>query len=102
MNKPKVSQAKVSKAKVSDEKKLAKLVEQMIDTGADTAEEIHRAVLDLPITMLESLGLEDTAAGVRKVQDASIGAIYDLIHDINHTVADLAKDLLKQRKGGGN
>ena len=45
------------------------------------------------------LGLEDTANEVKKVQDSSIGAAYNLIHEINHKVADLATDLLEQRRG---
>ena len=84
--------------KISDEQKLTRLVERIIDQGADTAEEINRAVLDLPVTVLESLGLEETADGVKKIQDSSIGAIYELIHDINHRVADLATDLLEASK----
>ena len=82
--------------KVSEEQKLTRLVERIIDEGANTAEDINRAVLDLPVTLLESLGLEETADDVKRVQDSSIGAIYTLIHDINHQVADLATDLLEQ------
>jgi len=92
-----MAQRKAGKArKTSDEQTLTRLVEDMIDKGADTAEEINRAILDLPVTMLENLGLQDTADGVAKVQDSSIGAIYKLIRDINHEVADLAADLLEQ------
>ena len=115
MNKPKVSRAKpaarkatASKAKASkpaarkrsasDNQKLAKLVEEAIDKGANTAEEIHRSVMDMPVTVLESLGLASTAKKVKKVQDSSIGALYELIHEINHSVGRLAKDVLKQRK----
>jgi len=97
-SKPKTSKAKVSKTKVSDELRLTRLVEDVIDKGANTAEEINRAILDLPVTVLESLGLGDTAEHVKKVQDSSIGAIYTLIRDINHKVADLATDLLEQKK----
>ena len=82
--------------KIDEEQKLTRLVEEIIDKGANTAEEINRAILDLPVTVLESLGLEETADDVKKVQDSSIGAIYKLIHDINHKVADLATDLLEQ------
>ena len=85
--------------KPSEEQTLTRLVEDIIDKGADTAEEINRAVLDLPVTVLESLGLEETADDVKKVQDSSIGAIYKLIHEVNHKVADLATDLLEQRGG---
>jgi hypothetical protein len=121
MNKPKVSRAKatkpaarkakakVSKAKVSkpaarkrsasDNQKLAQLVEEAIDKGANTAEEIHRSVMDMPVTVLESLGLASAAKKVKKIQDSSIGALYELIHEINHSVGRLAKDMLKQRKG---
>ena len=63
------------------------------------AEEINRAILDLPITVLDSLGMENTANEVKRVQDSSIGAIYQLVHDINHKVADLATELLEQREG---
>ena len=33
--------------------------------------------------------------------DSTIGAIYTLIRDINHKVADLATDLLEQKKPKG-
>jgi uncharacterized protein YaaR (DUF327 family) len=77
---------------------LTRLIEEAIDKGADTAEEINRAILDLPITVLDSLGMENTSNEVKKVQDSTIGAIYQLVHDINHKVADLATELLEQRK----
>ena len=91
----------MTKQKVDDDQKLTRLIEEFIDKGADTAEEINRAVLDLPVTVLDSLGLEDTANEVKKVQDSSLGAVYNLIHEINHKVADLATDLLEQRTGNG-
>ena len=77
---------------------LTQLIMDVIDKGADTAEEIHRAVLELPITVLDELGLQDTASEVKKVQDRSIGAIYKFVHDINHKVADLANELLEQQE----
>lgn len=80
---------------------LTQLITDAIDKGADTAEEIHRAVLDLPVTVLDGLGLEDTASTVKRAQDISLGAIYEIIHDINHKVADLAEELLEQRKEKG-
>jgi hypothetical protein len=85
--------------KIADEvQTLTRLVEEIIDKGANTAEEINRAVLELPVSVLDSLGLEDTAIEVGIVQDSSIGAIYKLIHDINHRVADLATELLEKRQ----
>ena len=76
---------------------LARVIEEVIDKGASSAEEIHRAVGELPITVLENLGLGDTAGDVKRIQDRSIGAIYGMIRNINHKVADIAVDLLEQR-----
>jgi uncharacterized protein YaaR (DUF327 family) len=98
MSKATASKPKVKKPKASDEARLARLVEDVIDKGANTAEEINRAILNLPVTVLENLGLGDTAEHVKKVQDSSIGAIYTLIRDINHKVADLATELLDKKR----
>ena len=82
---------------MSEDKALAQLVEEAVDKGASTAEEIHRSIAELPITMLEQLGLfEKTAGDVKKIQDASIGAIYDVIRDINHSVGKLAGEILAE------
>lgn len=83
--------------KQDNEQQLTRLIEDVIEKGANTAEEINRAVLDLPVSVLDSLGLEDTASDVKEIQDRSIGAIYQFIHDVNHRVADLATELLEQR-----
>jgi beta-galactosidase len=51
------------------------------------------------LDVLERLDLfEKTVKDVRKVQDTSIGAIYDLIHKVNREVARLATELLEPRE----
>ena len=81
----------------TDEKELTKLIEETIDKGATTAEDIHRAITSLPITMLERLGAsEEATQGARKIQDSTIGSIYELVHDINHKVLGLANDLIAE------
>ena len=82
---------------MSEDKALTELVEEAVDKGATTAEEIHRSIADLPITVLERRGLFEKSVGdVKKISDASIGAIYDVIRDVNHSVAKLANDLLDE------
>ncbi len=83
---------------MSDEKALSELIEEVVDQGATTVEEIHRAIAEMPLGVLDELGLlERTTKDVRRVQDASIGAIYGLIRDVNHKVAGLAAELLEGR-----
>ena len=62
-----------------DVKKLAHRVRETVDEGANAAEEIHKRVASLPLDVLERLdALEDVVKDVRKVQEQSIGAVYDL------------------------
>ncbi len=80
----------------SEATRLADLVQQAVDDGANTAEEIHKAVADLPLEVLAKLDIfKETAKDVRRVQDASIGAIYDVVHRVNREVAKLARELAK-------
>jgi hypothetical protein len=84
---------------MSDDRTLSELIEEIVEKGATTAEEIHRAIAELPLNVLERLDLfEQATSEVRKVQDTSIGAIYDLIRNVNHKVAQLSGELLERRR----
>ena len=81
----------------SDKQKLAKLIEDAVDKGATTAEEIHRSIAELPISILESLGFgEKPIQEVRQIQDTAIGAIYDFVRDINHNIAEMADGIIEK------
>jgi hypothetical protein len=82
----------------TDERKaLAKFIQDAIDKGATTVEEVHKSIADLPLTMLEeSELLRGAAKEVKRVQDHTIGAIYDLIRGINKRVGTLASELLTE------
>jgi hypothetical protein len=34
---------------------------------------------------------------VKRIHDQTVGAIYDLVRDVNHKLADFAADLVEQR-----
>jgi hypothetical protein len=91
--------AKATKREVRVEaRKLADLVQREIDDGATTVEEIHKAIANLPLDILERLDVfEEMVKDVRKVQETSIGAIYDVIRRVNHEVGNYAKELLEGR-----
>ena len=76
-------------------KALASFIQDAIDKGATTVEEIHKSIADLPLKMLEeSELLKRPAKEMRRVQDQTIGAIYDVIRGINQEVGTLASELL--------
>jgi hypothetical protein len=78
-------------------RRLTNLVQRSIDDGANTVEEIHRSIANMPLDVLERLDLfKQTVKDVRKVQDTSIGAIYELIHKVNREVAKLATEMLER------
>jgi len=80
-------------------KDIADLVEEAIDKGATTVEEIHKSIADLPLKVLEKINiLKKPIKEVRRVQDYSIGAVYDLIREINERAGKLASDMLRKRK----
>jgi hypothetical protein len=79
-------------------RRLAHLVEQAVDDGADSVEEVHRSIANTPLDVLERLDVfKETVKDVRRIQDTSIGAIYDLIHKVNREAAKLANELLRRR-----
>jgi hypothetical protein len=76
-------------------KSVTKVIQEAIDRGATTVEEIHKSVADLPLKVLEERPLlKGPAREVRRVQDRTIGAVYDLVREINQQVGNLASDLL--------
>ena len=76
---------------------MAGFVQDAIDKGATTVEEIHKSIADLPLDILEgSELLRGPAKEVRRVQDLTIGAIYDVIRRINRQIGTLASELLDQ------
>jgi hypothetical protein len=84
---------------MSNKKNIADLVEEAVDQGATTVEEIHKAIADLPLRILEEVDILKKPVGeIRKVQDHSIRAVYDLIREINERVGDLASDVLSRRR----
>jgi len=72
-------------------------IQESVDEGAKTAEEIHRAIADLPLEVLERAEVfGKTARQIRDVQDKAIGAVYDLVRDINKRVGTYSADLVER------
>jgi hypothetical protein len=68
-------------------------VRKAIDRGADAAESIHKQVAELPLAPFRGVeALEGALKDVRRIQDRSIRAIYDLVRDINHELMRLVEE----------
>ena len=71
-------------------------IEKTVDRGATTAEEIHRAIADLPFEALERLGVLETSGGeIKRIHDDTVSAVYDLVRQVNHKIARFAHDVIE-------
>ncbi len=74
-------------------------LKRVVDRNTEAAERVHRALMGFPLDVLEQLDLlERPVARVRKLQNRSIGATYDLVRGIEREVAQLVRrpDAAKQ------
>lgn len=68
-------------------------IREAVDRGADAAESIHKQVAKLPLAPFEGVEpLEGALKDVRRMQERAIGAIYDLVRDINRELVRLAEE----------
>ena len=81
----------------ADRKTMIRFVQDAIDKGATTVEEVHKAIADLPLEILERNDLlKEPAKEVKRLQDHTLGAIYDVIREINGQVGAYASGLLAE------
>jgi hypothetical protein len=81
----------------SERKTLIRFIQEAIDKGATTVEEVHKSIANLPLRILEERQLlRGPAREVKRLQDQTIGAIYDVIRDINERAGNYASELLAE------
>jgi hypothetical protein len=81
----------------NETRKLADMVHDAVNRGATTAQEIHKSIADLPLEVLEEIEpLEKLVKRVRKAQERSISAVYELVREINDEVAKVTRDILPE------
>jgi hypothetical protein len=72
------------------------LIQEAVDQGATTVEQIHKVIADLPFGVLEQSGLlDDTTSSVRDTSQRTIGGVYDAIRRINREIGELASHVLE-------
>ena len=72
------------------------LVQDAIDRGATSVEQVHRTIAAMPLEALKKVapGPATTAQGL---QDQTIGSIYDTIRTLNDQAGEVAQRLLGDR-----
>lgn len=83
-------------------KNLKDLVQEAIDKGATTVEEVHLSVASKPLELLEQMVPEKTPAkDIEAFQQKTIGSVYDMIRQVNQAVGEIAGSLLEKMPGEG-
>ncbi|MGQ0697418.1 MAG: hypothetical protein ACT4PZ_04165 [Panacagrimonas sp.] len=74
---------------------LQKIVEQTIEDGATTVEQVHRSIASMPFDVLEKIdALQEPVNKVRDIHDQTVGNIYETIRLLNDRVGEIARGLL--------
>lgn len=72
---------------------LKDMIQEAVDQGATTVQQIHEFIADLPFEALEKSGLlEEDKLKLREKQKRTIGMVYGAIRRINHQVGELISD----------
>jgi hypothetical protein len=71
------------------------LLQQAIDKGTTTAEEVHQAIARMPLDVLQRIAPNlPLAKTVADVQRLTIGTVYDAIRLVNKNAGQIAEQLL--------
>ncbi|MBU2490021.1 MAG: hypothetical protein KKA60_11585 [Proteobacteria bacterium] len=74
---------------------LRKTVEDLVNKGVTSVEEIHKKIADMPFSRLEEIApLQDTAKSVHDIHDKTVGGIYETIRLVNKKVGEFAEEIL--------
>lgn len=76
-------------------KDLKDLVQQAIDDGATSAEEVHNRISAMPFDQLEKVAaIEGLVKSARGLHDQSVQSVYDAIREVNRRAWKLADEAL--------
>jgi len=77
---------------------LKDLVQDAIDKGATSVEEIHKKIADLPFDTLEQAGLMDNT--LKDKHNQLLSGIYNTIRNVNKQIGDFATDIFEKIEDG--
>ena len=72
------------------------LIQEAVDKGATSVEQIHKTIAELPLSALEKRGLlGEEGSKALGALDASIGTVYEAIRSVNREIGELASGLFE-------
>ncbi|MEW6440874.1 MAG: hypothetical protein AB1640_08035 [bacterium] len=84
---------------LSDIKRLKDAVQEIVDKGVTSVEQIHKSIAEIPFKHLEQTApprVKPYVEPVKNAQDAIVGAVYDVIRKVNRQVGALADEVLQK------
>jgi len=80
-------------AKLEKFELLKDAIQQAIDRGTTSVEQIHKQIADLPFEFLETTGLlKEDKLGLRDKHRRTIGLVYSTIRSVNRQIGELISD----------
>lgn len=72
------------------------LIQEAVDKGATSVEQIHQAIASMPLDALAKRGLlEEELSSAKEAHNETIGTVYDAIRRVNQEVGNLASELIE-------
>lgn len=79
---------------------LKDLLQEAIDKGTSSVEEMHRSIAALPFAVLERIEpLAASAKTANELQQQGIGFVYEAIRTVNRMAGEIAEELLRRTRG---
>lgn len=80
---------------------LKDMIQEAVDRGARSVEQVHQYIADLPFEALQKSGLlTEDRLKLREKQQQTIGTVYNAIRSINQQIGDLISDQLENLEDG--
>jgi len=73
-------------------------VQDAIDKGAKSVEDIHKTIAALPFETLEKAGL--TNSTLKEKHNQFLGSVYGAIRSVNQQIGDFASDIFENIEDG--
>ena len=82
---------------LSEIKKVKDAVQEIVDKGVTSVEQIHKSIAQIPFTQIKEAAPDQVkpyVEPVKSIHDTTIGAVYDVIRQINRQVGEIADEVL--------